>query len=131
MHRPTAGHPDGRPRTLRAGHALGSSTSSLFLIDTYQNALLQLITLPAMTDEQDRGDFGSGDVIAALAFLMLLGTETVAGAVLLTLLFIGSTILTEKISAQKYPEYADHRAATSAVIPWFPWNARVYPPSTV
>jgi steroid 5-alpha reductase family enzyme len=45
---------------------------------------------------------------------------TVAGAVLLTLLFIGSTRFTESISASKYPEYADYQATTSAQIPWFP-----------
>lgn len=45
---------------------------------------------------------------------------TIAGAVLLTLLFIGSTIFTESISRAKYPEYDAYRARTSAVIPWFP-----------
>jgi steroid 5-alpha reductase family enzyme len=45
---------------------------------------------------------------------------TVAGAVLLTLLFIGSTHFTESISLSRYPEYADYQDTTSAVIPWFP-----------
>ena len=45
---------------------------------------------------------------------------TVAGAVLLTLLFVGSTRFTESISLSRYPEYADYQDATSAVIPWFP-----------
>ncbi|HEY6801149.1 MAG TPA: DUF1295 domain-containing protein [Agromyces sp.] len=45
---------------------------------------------------------------------------TVAGAALLTLLFIGSTILTESISRSKYPEYDDYRARTSPIVPWFP-----------
>ncbi|HEY2792874.1 MAG TPA: DUF1295 domain-containing protein [Micromonosporaceae bacterium] len=45
---------------------------------------------------------------------------TVLGAVLLTLLFVGSTRFTESISRSKYPEYADYQATTSAVIPWFP-----------
>ena len=45
--------------------------------------------------------------------------RTILGAVLLTLLFIGSTNFTEKISLGKYPEYADYQATTSAVIPWF------------
>ena len=44
---------------------------------------------------------------------------TVLGAVLLSLLFEGSTRFTEKISRSKYPEYADYQASTSAVIPWF------------
>lgn len=44
----------------------------------------------------------------------------VAGAVLLTLLFIGSTRFTEQISLGKYPEYAEYQGRTSTVIPWFP-----------
>lgn len=45
---------------------------------------------------------------------------TVAGAVLLTLLFQGSTGLTEKISLRKYPSYADYQRTTSRLMPWFP-----------
>ncbi|MCU1482653.1 MAG: hypothetical protein JWQ19_3439 [Subtercola sp.] len=45
---------------------------------------------------------------------------SVAGAVLLTVLFIGSTSFTESISKSRYPEYADYQARTSALIPWFP-----------
>jgi steroid 5-alpha reductase family enzyme len=45
---------------------------------------------------------------------------TVLGAILLTLLFVGSTRFTESISLTRYPEYADYRRRTSAVIPWWP-----------
>ncbi|QJU53307.1 DUF1295 domain-containing protein [Herbiconiux sp. KACC 21604] len=45
---------------------------------------------------------------------------TVAGPVLLTALFIGSTIFTESITLSKYPEYADYRRRTSPLVPWFP-----------
>ena len=45
---------------------------------------------------------------------------TVAGAALLTLLFVGSTRFTESISLSRYPEYADYQDTTSAVIPWPP-----------
>jgi steroid 5-alpha reductase family enzyme len=45
---------------------------------------------------------------------------TIAGAVLLTLLFIGSTRFTESISRSKYPGYDEYRARTSAIVPWFP-----------
>ncbi len=45
---------------------------------------------------------------------------TVAGPVLLTLLFIGSTIFTESITTSKYPEYAEYKKRTSALVPWFP-----------
>jgi steroid 5-alpha reductase family enzyme len=45
---------------------------------------------------------------------------TVLGAFLLTLLFVGSTGFTEKITLEKYPEYQQYQARTSAVIPWLP-----------
>jgi steroid 5-alpha reductase family enzyme len=43
---------------------------------------------------------------------------TVLGPFLLTLLFIGSTRFTEKISLSHYPEYALYQQTTSAVVPW-------------
>ncbi|WP_169581005.1 MULTISPECIES: DUF1295 domain-containing protein [Microbacterium] len=42
---------------------------------------------------------------------------TIAGAVLLTVLFIGSTIFTESITASKYPGYAGYRRTTSMLVP--------------
>jgi len=39
------------------------------------------------------------------------------GPVMLTLLFIGSTIFTESITGGKYPEYKNYQARTSAIIP--------------
>jgi steroid 5-alpha reductase family enzyme len=45
---------------------------------------------------------------------------TVLGAVLLTLLFVGSTRFTESISVSRYPEYAGYQRRTSAVVPWWP-----------
>jgi steroid 5-alpha reductase family enzyme len=43
---------------------------------------------------------------------------TVLGPFLLTLLFIGSTRFTEKISLSHYPEYAIYQQTTSPVVPW-------------
>jgi steroid 5-alpha reductase family enzyme len=54
---------------------------------------------------------------------------TVLGAVLLTALFVGSTVFTESISQSRYPEYADYRATTSPVIPWFPKRLPVTRPA--
>jgi steroid 5-alpha reductase family enzyme len=45
---------------------------------------------------------------------------TVLGAVLLTGLFVGSTIFTESITLSRYPEYSEYRRRTSAVVPWWP-----------
>lgn len=42
---------------------------------------------------------------------------TIIGAALLTLLFIGSTIFTESITASKYPGYADYQRTTSMLVP--------------
>jgi steroid 5-alpha reductase family enzyme len=47
-----------------------------------------------------------------------------AGAALLTVLFVGSTVLTERISASKYPRYADYQALTSPIVPWPPRRTR-------
>jgi steroid 5-alpha reductase family enzyme len=44
---------------------------------------------------------------------------TVVGPFLLTLLFVGSTRFTEKISLSHYPEYELFQRSTSAVVPWF------------
>ncbi|WP_022893370.1 DUF1295 domain-containing protein [Agromyces subbeticus] len=45
---------------------------------------------------------------------------SVSGAVLLTTLFVGSTIFTESISRSKYPDYDAYRARTSPIVPWIP-----------
>lgn len=44
---------------------------------------------------------------------------TVLGPLLLTLLFVGSTRFTEKISLSRYPEYELFQRSTSPVVPWF------------
>lgn len=45
---------------------------------------------------------------------------TIAGAIFLTLLFQASTGLTEKLSARKYPQYAEYQRTTRRLMPWFP-----------
>lgn len=161
---------------------------NLLFIAFYQNVILLLITLPALTAFEHRETpFGPLDVIAAVAFLGLLAGETIAdqqqwdfhkakaaggpefrprflqsglwrfsrhpnfffeqaqwwvlflfgaiaagsllqwtvvGAVLLTALFIGSTIFTESITRSKYPEYADYQATTSPIVPLPPRRAK-------
>jgi steroid 5-alpha reductase family enzyme len=51
---------------------------NLFFIAMYQNVLLLLISLPALTAYQHRRGFGAADVLAAAAFLGFLIGETVA-----------------------------------------------------
>jgi steroid 5-alpha reductase family enzyme len=50
-------------------------------------------------------------------------TWTIAGAVLLTLMFVGSTVFTENISRERYPDYVAYQKRTSPVVPWFPRRA--------
>jgi len=50
---------------------------------------------------------------------------TVVGALLLTGLFVGSTMFTESITKSKYPEYADYQATTSAIVPLPPRRGRL------
>ncbi|MBM9466332.1 DUF1295 domain-containing protein [Nakamurella sp. YIM 132084] len=158
-------------------------------INGYQNVLLVLITVPAVTMTEHPRPLGVADVLLAVLFLAFLAGETIAdqqqwefhrrkaaatrdgrtltpgflttglwrssrhpnffceqgqwwvvfafgavaagspwqwtaiGAVLLTLLFIGSTVFTESITASKYPEYAEYQRRTSMIVPWPPRRA--------
>ncbi len=44
---------------------------------------------------------------------------TLAGSILLMLLFLGSSDFSEKISAEKYPEYTDYQQKVSRFLPFF------------
>lgn len=46
------------------------------------------------------------------------------GAILLVLLFLGSSTLGEMISGSKYPEYAEYRKKVSRFIPWFGYEKK-------
>ena len=52
---------------------------------------------------------------------------SVAGGLVLTAIFIGSTRFTEAITAGKYPAYGDYQASVSAIVPWFPGRRAVEP----
>jgi steroid 5-alpha reductase family enzyme len=45
------------------------------------------------------------------------------GALLLALMFLGSTFFTERISASRHPGYSEYQRTTSRLIPWFPRRA--------
>ena len=64
--------------------------------------------------------FGFGAVAAASLMQWSIG-----GAALLTVLFVGSTIMTERISASKYPGYSAYQARTSPIVPWPPRRASI------
>ena len=44
---------------------------------------------------------------------------TVVGPLLLSVLFIGSTRFTERITLSRYREYADYQRRTSCTVRWF------------
>jgi len=161
---------------------------NVFFIVLYQNALLVLITLPALVALQNPAPLGTWDVVFGVVFAAFLVGELVAdqqqwnfhqaksragghlepgfattglfrysrhpnfffeqaqwwafyllgasaavasglgfwggainasiiGAALLTVLFIGSTVFTESITAGKYPAYAEYRRTTSMLVP--------------
>jgi steroid 5-alpha reductase family enzyme len=180
-----SGHEDYRWPVLRARMSrLQFAVFNLLFIVLYQNAILVLITLPALTAYENRTPFGVLDVALTVVFLACLAGETIAdqqqwnfqrqktptstprflqgglfrfsrhpnfffeqaqwwvlflfgavaagsllqwtvlGAVLLTILFVGSTRFTESITLSRYPEYADYQSRVSAVVPWFPRRAR-------
>jgi steroid 5-alpha reductase family enzyme len=48
---------------------------------------------------------------------------SIAGAILLTLLFQGSTQFTEQLTLRKYPAYRAYQRTTSRLIPWSPLQA--------
>lgn len=160
---------------------------NLLFISVYQNLILLLIALPALTASEHRSTpLGPLDVLLSVVFVAFLAGETVAdqqqwnfqqwkkaekaagrdprprfitsglfrysrhpnfffeqaqwwviylfgavaagslwqwtvlGALLLTVLFIGSTAFTEQITRSRYPEYADYQRGTSPLVPWRP-----------
>ena len=52
---------------------------------------------------------------------------SVVGVLLLTALFLGSTIFTESISASKYPAYREYQRTTSMIVPLPPRRSSVSP----
>jgi steroid 5-alpha reductase family enzyme len=93
-----AGGPDFRPRFCQTG---------LFRVSRHPNYFFELAQWWLF--------FGLG---AAAVGTPLIWTG--AGVLLLTAVFVGSTIFTESITRGKYPEYAEYQARVSPIVPWFP-----------
>ena len=98
----SAGGPDFRPRFL---------TTGLFRLSRHPNYFFEQLQWWVV--------FGFGAVAAGSVLQW-----TIIGPILLTVLFIGSTAFTESITLSKYPEYAQYRARTSPIVPWFPRRRR-------
>jgi len=90
----------------------GFATSGLFAYSRHPNFFFEQAQWWAF--------YALGATAAAASGLGVWGGAinwTIAGAGLLTLLFIGSTIFTESITSAKYPAYRDYQRATSMLIP--------------
>lgn len=70
-----------------------------------------------------RAGDGSGDNVYTVSGWRGWAHPSAAGAVLLVLLFQGSTPFTESITAGKYPEYGEYQRVTSRLVPLPPFAA--------
>lgn len=93
------------PEEFKADIARGFRTSGLFAHSRHPNYFGELMTWIAL-------------YLAASGWTGAFLDWTLSGPLVLCALFAGSTMFTERISASKYPGYADYRKRTSAVIPW-------------
>ncbi|NII68564.1 DUF1295 domain-containing protein [Microbacterium ulmi] len=96
----------------KAGRAEGFLTTGLFAYSRHPNFFFE--------QAQWWTFYALGATAAAASGLGLWGGAlnwSIAGAFLLTVLFIGSTIFTESITASKYPAYADYQRTTSMLVP--------------
>ena len=113
-------------RKKRAGGTLspGFATTGLFRFSRHPNFFFEQAQWWAF--------YAIGATAAVSTGAGVLGgalNPSIVGAVLLTGLFIGSTIFTESITASKYPAYAEYRRTTSMLVPWPP-RARATAPQS-
>ena len=113
-------------RKKRAGGTLapGFATTGLFRYSRHPNFFFEQAQWWAF--------YAIGATAAVTGGAGLIGgavNPTIIGAALLTVLFIGSTIFTESITASKYSAYAEYRRTTSMLVPWPPRARAVAPQS--
>ncbi|GAA1938674.1 DUF1295 domain-containing protein [Microbacterium aoyamense] len=106
-------------RAKRAGTAEGFLTAGLFSWSRHPNFFFEQAQWWAF--------YAIGATAAVASGLAFWGGAlnwTIIGAILLTILFIGSTIFTESISSSKYPAYAQYKRTTSMLVPLPPRRAK-------
>jgi steroid 5-alpha reductase family enzyme len=96
----------------KAGTAQGFLTTGLFAYSRHPNFFFEQAQWWAFYAIGAVAAVGSG-----LGFWGGAINWTIIGAALLTVLFIGSTIFTESISASKYPAYREYQRTTSMLVP--------------
>jgi len=105
-------------RRKSAGEASGFLTGGLFRYSRHPNFFFE--------QAQWWVFYAMGAAAAVASGLGFFGGAlnwTILGPALLSILFIGSTIFTESISASRYPGYAEYRRTTSMIVPWPPRRA--------
>jgi len=99
-------------RAKARGDARGFLTTGLFAYSRHPNFFFEQAQWWAFYA------FGAAAaVLSGAGFWGGVVNPTIIGPVLLSLLFLGSTVFTESISASKYPDYGAYRRATSMLIP--------------
>lgn len=104
-----------RKRAAGGRLAPGFATTGLFRFSRHPNFFFE--------QAQWWTFYALGATAAVTSGAGLLGgiiNPTIVGPVLLSLLFIGSTLFTESLTAAKYPDYAEYRRTTSMLVPWPP-----------
>jgi len=99
-------------RAKRAGRADGFLTTGLFAYSRHPHVFFE--------QAQRWAIYAIGAVAAVASGLGFWGGAinwTILGALLLSILFIGSTIFTESISSSKYPAYTQYKRTTSMLVP--------------
>jgi steroid 5-alpha reductase family enzyme len=104
-----------RKRLAGGTLAPGFATTGLFRYSRHPNFFFE--------QSQWWAFYAIGAAAAVASGAGLLGgalNVSIIGAFLLSILFIGSTIFTESITASKYPAYSDYQRTTSMLVPWPP-----------
>ncbi|MCL2883080.1 MAG: DUF1295 domain-containing protein [Coriobacteriia bacterium] len=57
--------------------------------------------------------------LSALSLTQNIISTGIFGPIILTVMFIGSTVFTESITSGKYPAYQEYKRRVSPIIPWF------------
>ncbi|OLY84225.1 hypothetical protein AYI68_g1612 [Smittium mucronatum] len=99
-----------RPKKIDFKYEVGFIHSGLFRLSRHPNFFCeQLLWL----------SIGIYCISVASGFFPSVSYDYIIGSLSLITLFLASTDMTEKITASKYPKYAEYQKKTSKVIPWF------------
>jgi steroid 5-alpha reductase family enzyme len=102
------GSDEDRRTALRADIERGFLTHGLFAVSRHPNYFGELLFWWAIFIASAAASIGAGGSVLHWSGL---------GPLVLTALFVGSTVFTESISAARYPGYKDYQRAVSAIVP--------------